>query len=172
MRNLAVELQGVGGVQSRSLEFGAMKLDRRWWIAIGVAVVTLVALVYTVFRQPPEECRPVQELLDFNGSQAEAIRAKSEGAEGLPSAADEIAYQQWADGLAERARNIDAPELRFTAVEVADLATQFVRKLPQLRAASDAQAPGAPAPQVVYEMAALDDRIQQKLANLSDACSG
>lgn len=147
------------------------RLDRRWWIAIGVVVVTLIALAYTMLRQPPEECRPVQELLDFNRSQAEIIESKSEGAEGLPSAADELAYQEWADGLTERARNIDTPELRFTAVEVADLATEFVRKLPQVRSASDSQAPGAPAPPIAYEMAALDDQIQRKLAELSDACS-
>ena len=148
------------------------RLDRRWWIAIGVAVVTLIALGYTLLRQPPEDCRPVADLLEFNRSQAEAIRAKSEGAEGLPSAADEIAYRQWADGLAEKARNVEAPELRFTAVEVADLADEFVTKLPELRSASDAQAPGAAAPTVVYEMAALDDQIQRKLAELSEACSG
>jgi hypothetical protein len=148
-----------------------MRLDRRWWIAIGVAVVTLIALVYSMLRQPPEECRPVADLMEFNKSQSEAIATKSEGAEGLPSAADEIAYRQWADGLAERARNIDAPELRFTAVEVADLAHEFVRRLPELRSASDAQAPGAPTPQVVFEMSAIDDQIRRKLADLSAACS-
>ena len=133
--------------------------------------MTLIALVYSVIRQPPQECRPVQELLEFNHAQGEAIEAKSQDAEGLPSAADEIAYREWADGLAERARTVEAPELRFTAVEVADLANEFVRKLPQLRSASSAQAPGAPAPQVVYEMAAIDDQIQQRLADLSEACA-
>lgn len=147
------------------------RLDRRWWIAIGVAVVSLIALVYTVIRQPPEECRPVLELLDFNRSQGQAIEAEGEGATGPPSAADEIAYRQWADGLAERARDVDAPELRFTAVAVADLADQFVSRLPELRSAVGTRAPGAPAPRVLYEMAALDDQIQRNLAELSDACS-
>ena len=133
--------------------------------------MTLIALAYTMLRQPPEECRPVADLLEFNKTQGEQIAAKSEGAEGLPTEADEIAYREWADGLAERARNIDAPELRFTAVEVADLANEFVRKLPELRSASQAQAPGAPAPQVVFEMSAIDDQIQRRLTELSDACS-
>ena len=133
--------------------------------------MTLIALVYTMLRQPPEECRPVADLLEFNSSQGEQIAAKSEGAKGLPTEADEIAYREWADGLAERARNIDAPELRFTAVEVADLANEFVRKLPELRSASQAQAPGAPAPQVVFEMSAIDDQIQRRLSELSEACS-
>lgn len=148
------------------------RLDRRWWIAIGVAVVTLIALLYTMLRQPPEQCRPVADLLEFNKSQGEAIAAKSEGAEGLPTEADEIAYRQWADGLAERARNVDAPELRFTALEAADLAGEFVRKLPEVRSASGAQAPGAPTPPVVFEMSAIDDQIQRKLADLAQACSG
>ena len=55
-----------------------MKLDRRWWAAIGVAVVAAVALVsYTVFDRPSEECRPVNDLLDFNRSQAEHIASKT-----------------------------------------------------------------------------------------------
>jgi hypothetical protein len=148
-----------------------IKLDRRWWIAIGVGVVTVAALVYTIIRQPPQECRPVLDLLEFNRSQGEAVRAKTADADGPPTVSDQIAYQQWADGLAERARSIDAPELRFTATDVADLAGEFVGKMPRLRAAADAQAPGAPTPQVVYEMAALDDQIQRKLSELSEACS-
>ncbi|KUI06121.1 hypothetical protein [Mycobacterium sp. IS-3022] len=148
-----------------------MRLDRRWWVAIGVVVVAIVALVYSQLQQPPQECRPVLDLLEFNKSQNDLISSKSEGAQGPPTAAEELAYQQWADGLAERARKIDAPELRFTAVEVADLATAFVAKMPRARAAVEAQAPGAPAPQVYYEMSALDAQIQRKLAELTAACS-
>lgn len=148
-----------------------MRLDRRWWVAIGVVVVSMVALVYTQLQRPPEECRPVQDLLEFNKSQGELIAAKSEGSKGVPTAAEELAYQQWADGLAERARNVDKPELRFTAVEVADLATAFVRKLPDARSASENRAPGAPAPDVYYEMSAIDSQIQRKIGELLKACS-
>lgn len=147
-------------------------LDRRWWVAIGVVAIVAVALLYSLFQKPPEECRPVLDLLEYNKSQNELISAKSEGAEGAPTAAEEIAYREWADGLAERARKIDAPELRFTAVEVADLAGMFVQRMPQARAETENRAPGAPAPQIYYEMSALDTQIQRKLAELSQACSG
>ena len=93
-----------------------MNLDRRWWIAIGVVVVVLVALVVsrTVFRPPPEECGPVQELLDFNRSQSAAIESKFADSQGIPDASEEAAYQAWADGLADRAQNVSSPELALT----------------------------------------------------------
>lgn len=147
------------------------RLNRRWWIAIGVAVVAVVALVYTQLQKPPAECGPVQDLLEFNAEQGEQIRKKSEGAEDLPTAADELAYRQWADGLAERARKIDDPALRFTAIDAADLAGAFVRKLPQLRADAAAQAPGGATPQIVYEMSALDGQLQRRLGELAKACA-
>ncbi|HEX2402231.1 MAG TPA: hypothetical protein VHJ79_19945, partial [Mycobacterium sp.] len=97
-----------------------MKLDRRWWVAIGVAVVAAVALVlqYTVFDRPSEECRPVKELLDFNRSQGEQIASKTGDEQGIPTAAEETAYQAWADGLAERAQKVNSPDLATTATTV------------------------------------------------------
>ncbi|MCV7280924.1 hypothetical protein H7J88_14860 [Mycolicibacterium flavescens] len=141
-------------------------------MAIGFAVLAVVALVYTQLQKPPAECGPVIELLEFNTAQGDLIREKSENAEDLPTAADELAYREWADGLAERARKIDDPGLRFTAIDAADLAGAFVRKLPQLRADAAAQAPGGPAPQIVYEMSALDDQLQRRLGELANACAG
>jgi hypothetical protein len=149
-----------------------MNLDRRWWIAIGVVVVAIVALVYSVVRQPPEECRPVQELMEFNKSQGEVIESKTAGSEGVPSTADEAVYRVWADGLAERAQQVTSPELARTSTQVATLADQFVAKFAELRVQSESRAPGAPPPQVFYEMDALSKQISLKLAELSDACSG
>ncbi len=151
-----------------------MNLDRRWWIAIGVVVVVLVALVVsrTVLRPPPEECGPVQELLDFNRSQSAAIESKFADSQGIPSPSEEAAYQAWADGLADRAQNVSSPDLALMAGQVAGLADEFVRKLATLRAQADARAPGAPAPPAVYELAGLNEMITRKLAELSDACSG
>jgi len=148
-----------------------MRLDRRWWIAIGVAVVAVVGLVYTVIRKPPEECRPVQELLEFNRSQAALIESKTGDSEGVPTTADEAVYRVWADGLSERARQVTAPELVRTSAQIANLADQFVGKMATLRTQTQSQAPGAPAPPAVYEMAALNDQIARNIAELSDACS-
>jgi hypothetical protein len=149
-----------------------MKLDRRWWVAIGVAVVAAVAAVsYTVFDRPSEGCRPVVDLLDFNRSQAEHMASKTGDEQGIPSVADDAAYQAWADGLAERAQKVTAPDLAQTSATVAKLANEFVGKLPVVRAQAQSRAPGAPAPPVAFEMAALNARISDNLAELAKACS-
>jgi hypothetical protein len=149
-----------------------MNLDRRWWAAIGVAVVAVVALVsYTVFDRPSEECRPVNDLLDFNRSQAEHIASKTGDEQGIPSVADDAAYQAWADGLAERAQKVTAPELARTSTTVASLANEFAGNLPVLRAQTESRAPGAPAPPAAYEMMALNARISENLNELAKACS-
>ena len=139
-------------------------------IVLAVVVAGAVALSQTLLKRPSAECRPVIDLLDFNKSQAALIASKAEGAEGVPTAAEETAYAAWADGLADRAEKVTSPELAAQAVELADLANQFVGKLGVLRAAAEVQAPGAPAPPVIYEMSVLNDRITDDLAKLSKAC--
>jgi hypothetical protein len=150
-----------------------MKLDRRWWVAIAVVVVAVGALIvrYTVFAGPSEECRPVKDLLDFNRSQGEQIASKTGDAQGIPSVAEEAAYQAWADGMAERAQKVTAPDLARTATTVATLANDFVGKMSLVRSQADSRAPGAPAPPAVYEMAALNARIANSLEELAKACS-
>jgi hypothetical protein len=150
-----------------------MKFDRRWWAAIGVAVIAVAALVlsYTVFDRPSEECRPVKDLLDFNRSQGEQIASKTGGEQGIPSVADDPAYQAWADGLAARAQKVTSPDLAQTSATVAKLANEFVGQLPVVRAQAQSRAPGAPAPPAAFEMAALNARINDKLAELAKACS-
>jgi hypothetical protein len=150
-----------------------MKIDRRWWPAIGVAAIAAVALVlsYTVFNRPSEECRPVKDLLDFSRSQAEHIASKTGDEQGIPSAAEDAAYQAWADGLAERAQKVTAPELARTSTTLASLANEFAGKLPVLRAQTESRAPGAPAPPAAYDMMALNARISEKLDELAKACS-
>jgi len=147
-------------------------LDRRWWVAAGVVAIVLAALIYSRLTAPPPECEPVLELLDYNRAQAAAIREKSGDAEGLPTPPEELAYQQWADGLAERARNIDRDDLRIAAVDVADLAAVFVRTMREVREAAEQRAPGAPPPPQLYELTVLDGQLQRKLGELADACRG
>jgi hypothetical protein len=150
-----------------------MVRSRRLWIYIGVVVVVAVALGlrYTVFDGPSEECRPVKDLLDFNRSQGEQIAAKSGDEQGLPSAAEDTAYQAWADGLAERAQKVTSPDLARTATTVATLANEFVGQLALVRTQAESRAPGAPAPPAAYEMAALNARISNNLDELAKACS-
>lgn len=148
------------------------RLNRRWWVYLGVAVVAVTALVLsqTVFNRPSEECRPVLDLLAFNKQQTAAIAAKTGDSEGVPSVAEDAAYAAWADGLAERAGKVTSPELATAAVEVAALANQFVVVLPKVRAQTQSRAPGAPAPPAAYEMSALNTRLVAGLAELSKSC--
>jgi hypothetical protein len=149
-----------------------MKLARRWLLTICVAVVAAVALVYyTVFDRPSEECRPVRDLLDFSRSQAEHMASKTGDEHGIPTVADDAAYQVWADGLAERAQKVTSPDLAEKSATVAKLANEFVGQLPVVRAQAQSRAPGAPAPPAVFEMAALNARISNNLAELAKACS-
>ncbi|HTI73414.1 MAG TPA: hypothetical protein VL634_00355 [Mycobacterium sp.] len=150
-----------------------MVRSRRLWIYIGVVAVVAVALGlrYTVFGGPSEECRPVKDMLDFNRSQGEHIASKTGDQQGIPTAAEDVAYQAWADGLAERAQKVNSPDLARTATTVATLANEFVGKLPQVRAQAESRAPGAPAPPAAYEMMALNARITQNLDELAKACS-
>jgi ABC-type amino acid transport substrate-binding protein len=151
-----------------------MRLDRRWWPAIGIAVIAVVAVAvsYFYFGGPSsEQCRPVKDLLDFNRSESQKIASKGGDDQGIPTVAEDAAYQQWADGLAERARKVSSPDLAQTATAVAKQADAFVGDLAVLRAQTAARAPGAPAPPVAYELSLLNAQITDGLTKLTKACS-
>jgi hypothetical protein len=147
-----------------------MRRRPRWILTISVVVVAAGYVIWTTFfDKTAEKCKPVTDLLSFNHSQSQLISSK--GGDGPPTAAEEIAYQQWADGLAERAQKVTDPELAAQATQLAQLANQFVGTLPRMRSETHARAPGAPAPAVVYEMSALSDQITEHISQLSQACS-
>ena len=151
-----------------------VRLDRRWWLAIGVAVVVAVVVVLsnTVFDGPSEECKPVKDMLDFNNSQGELIASKASDSDpAVPTVAEDAVYQQWADGMAQRAQQVTDPNLAATAIQVADATSQFVAKLPRMRSEAENRVPGAPAPRVWIEMTLLNQRIIEGLDELADACS-
>ncbi|HTY28254.1 MAG TPA: hypothetical protein VMD51_08935 [Mycobacterium sp.] len=147
-----------------------MRRRPRWILTISVVVVALGFGVWTTFfDKQPEKCKPVTEMLNFNRSQSALISSK--GGDGAPNAAEQTAYQQWADGLAERAQKVTDPQLAAKATDLAQLAGEFVAGLPRMRAETEARAPGAPAPAVLYQMSALNDQITTKISELSQACS-
>jgi len=152
----------------------AMKLDRRLWFAIAIGVIAVVVLMLSrtgLFGgHSSEECAPVKDMLAFNKAQGEQIASKTGDAEGIPSVAEVSAYQNWADGLAERAQNVHEPELARDATQLASLAGEFVGKFSDLRTEAQSRAPGAPAPPEVYQMDVLNSQIADSLKKLSDAC--
>jgi hypothetical protein len=150
-----------------------MKLARRWTFTICAVVIAVVALAVSrlgLFGASSEDCEPVKELLAFNKSQSEQIASKTADSKGIPTLAEEGAYQAWADGLAERAQNIHEPELARDATQLASLAGEFVGKFSEIRVEARSRAPGAPAPPAVYEMDALNSQIAGSLSKLTDAC--
>ena len=77
----------------------------RWPLTASVLVIALVVGIWLYFfNGPPEKCKPVIEMLDFNRSQGALISDKApDQANPLPTVAEDVVYHQWADGLAERA---------------------------------------------------------------------
>ncbi|MFG1931831.1 hypothetical protein ACGFK1_14420 [Mycobacterium sp. NPDC048908] len=151
-----------------------MRHARRWMFTIGAVVIAVAALAVSqlgLFDRTSEECRPVKELLDYNRAQGEHIASKTGDSQGIPTAAEETAYQAWADGMAERAQKVTSPDLARTATTVATLANDFVGQFSILRAQAGTRAPGAPAPPAAFEMAALNARLSDNLAQLSKACA-
>ncbi len=130
-------------------------------IVILVAAGVTVLLSRTLFNKPSEECRPVRDMLDFNSSQTQKIDKKT--GDGAPPIAD---YQLWADGLTQRAEQVNSADLSPHALRLAELATEFVVKLPRVPAESN----GQKAPAVAYEMAALNDPITDEIKQLRDKC--
>jgi hypothetical protein len=150
-----------------------MKLPRRWTftiIAVVIAVVALALNYFGVFGKSSEDCRPVKDLLAFNKAQAEQIESKTADSKGVPTVAEETAYQAWADGLAERAQNVHEPDLARDATQLASLASEFVGKFSEVRVAAQSRAPGAPAPPAVFQMEMLNTQIADSLKKLTDAC--
>lgn len=146
-----------------------MRRPPRWTLTVIVLVIAAGYAIWTYFDKPPEKCKPVIEMLDYNKSQSKFIESK--GGTGTPTAAEDLMYQQWADGLAERSQKVTDPALAAQAVQLAQLANEFVSDLPKVRAEADNRAPGAPAPVIVYQMAALSDQINAVTKQLSEACS-
>lgn len=143
----------------------------RWKFTIAALIVAVVGtLIYQFwYRRAPEGCAPVIELLDFNQRQSQVIDEKYGGDEArVPSPAELAAYTAWADGLADRAGRVTAPNLAAPAVGLATSANDFVGKLKEISATP--HAPGAPAPPAVYQLSILNDQITDDIAELTKAC--
>ena len=139
-----------------------MRLARRWTFTIAAVVIAVVALAVSrlgLFGPSSEECRPVKDLLAFNTAQAEQIASKTADSKGVPTVAEEGAYQAWADGLAERAQNVHEPDLAATPPSSPASRTSSSGKFSEVRIAAQSQAPGAPAPPAVFQMDLLNTQI-------------
>ena len=117
-------------------------LDRSWKIGIAVALAVVIGVLVwqTKFRGPTPECVPVVDILNFNTSQAKLIDSKTDkNASGAPTVAQETAYRAWADGLTDRAQKVTRGDLQAHAIQLAQLSSEFVSKLDDLRIAMQGQ---------------------------------
>ena len=149
-----------------------MNFGRRWTFTLIALVIALVIGGYSWFTSKgSEECKPVRDMLEFSQKQGQLISSKSSDSDqGVPTVAEDTVYQQWADGMAQRAEKVTDPELAQKAVDLADLTTQFVTKLPRMRSEAENRAPGAPTPPVAFEMAVLNQKITDRTEELAKAC--
>lgn len=110
-----------------------------------VAAVVFVWAAVGVFANSgrSDECRAVDELLEFHHSQLEYFESKTHvpaaGSYDEPSSPSAEDYQVWADGLAERAAAVNEPQLAEHARRVGELATQSVHLVDQLRVEENAR---------------------------------
>jgi hypothetical protein len=149
-------------------------LDRRWKIAIALALVVIVALWIvrqTVFNKPSEDCKPVIDILNYNKSQAQLIDSRiDKNSNWVPNVAQETAYRAWADGLAERAQKVNRGDLAVHAVQLATLASEFVGKLDDLRIAMQGKPAGGQPPVEFYQANFISSQIDDQTAALKKAC--
>ena len=149
-----------------------MKSRFRWPLTASVLIIAVAFGVWAAFfRGPSEKCKPVVDILEFNKSQAAKVSEKAPDPNNpVPTQAEDLLYQQWADGLADRAQKVSDPGLQAQAIQLAQLADQFAAGLPGMRAAVQNRAPGAPPPPAAMAMFALNQRIADQVQQLAQAC--
>lgn len=145
-------------------------------VAVLVVIVVAGAAWWTSFRGPSsEDCAPVQEMLTFNKTQIDAMNAKTsvpeEGSGAQASEPSDLDYLNWADGLADRAAKVSAPELADQAKEVAQTAGRLVRARIDVNAQREVTAPGAGAPPAAMVVTALNGQFEGEVSRLAKACA-
>lgn len=142
---------------------------------LAVLLVGAGVLVWNYFSGPSSaDCAPVRELLAFNKTQIDGLNAKThEPAPGSFEQATEpsaIDFQNWGDGLMDRAAKVTAPELANQAKDLSQTTERLVRARIDLSAQTKKTAPGAPAPPVAMAVSALYAQFQADIEQLSKSC--
>ena len=143
---------------------------------MALVIVAGGVLGYNYFSGPSSsDCAPVRELLEFNKIQIDGLNAKThvpaQGSYEQATEPSDLDYQNWADGLIDRAAKVTAPDLANQAKTLAQTTDRLVRARIDLSAQTKATAPGAPPPPVAMAVSALYDEFQAEIGQLSKACS-
>ena len=83
---------------------------------LAVVIIAAVALAWNYFSGPSSsDCAPVREMLSFNKTQSDSMNAKTHipeaGSTEQATEPSDLDYQDWGDGLTDRAAKVTAPEL-------------------------------------------------------------
>ena len=121
-----------------------MKSRFRWPLTASVLIIAVAFGIWAAFfRGPSEKCKPVVDILEFNHAQAARVSEQpADPNNPVPTQAEDLIYQQWADGLAERAQKVSDPGLQVQAIQLAQLASGVRRRAARVRAAMQHRAPG------------------------------
>ena len=109
-----------------------MKSRFRWPLTASVLIIAVAFGIWAAFfRGPSEKCKPVIDILEFNHAQAARVSEQpADPNNPVPTQAEDLIYQQWADGLAEQAQKVSDPDCRCRRFQLAQLASEFAAGLP------------------------------------------
>jgi hypothetical protein len=142
---------------------------------LAVVIIAVVSLAWSYFSGPSSsDCAPVREMLSFNKTQSDAMNAKTHipepGSGEKATEPSDLDYQNWADGLADRAAKVSAPELADQARAAAQTANRLIRARIDFNAQKEAIAPGGPPPPVGMVVTSFYDQFQAEIGQLSKSC--
>lgn len=156
---------------------GAMTRARWWWVAAAAVLVVAVGVTpwTTLGQQSATPCAPVRDLLAFNTSQTDAMRAKihlpAQGSAEEATGPDDTDYRTWADGIAQRAAEVTDQTLAPTAQQAADLSSRIADKRREAVAQVDAMAATDTEPPPAARDAALaQQQYAMAITRLDQAC--
>jgi hypothetical protein len=152
------------------------RLRRIQFTLLAVVVAVVGGLLWSHFSGPSsKDCGPVRELLSFNKAQTDLLNSKThvpeKGSFEQETQPSDLDYQNWSDGLADRAAKVTAPELAGAAKELADSARRMTGAMIEFNAQAKATAPGAQPPPVGMVAQAFYNEFQGYVQQLSKACS-
>jgi hypothetical protein len=150
---------------------------------IGTLLALVIVLVgggiwWIFFRDSHSsaECAPVRELLSYNNTRIDTLNAKThipeEGSFEAATEPSDLDYQEWANGVGDRAQKVTADDLGAQARDAARTAGWLAQAMADYSAQSKATAPGAQPPASGMVVKALNDQYGAQISKLSQECPG
>jgi hypothetical protein len=146
-------------------------------VVVLVAILIGTGVWWLFFRGPSQEdCAPVREMLSYNKTQIDAMNAKTKipapGSYGTETEPSESDYRAWAEGLADRAAKVTAPDLAGQARDAAQTVDRLVGARIDYDAQSKRIAPGGTPPPVGMAVIAFNDQFDAQIKQLATTCPG